>query len=302
MHCLRLIIGAFCCTLLILSCAASSKADAPKAEQSSVTANFSVTAYLDYTPFDWEDFRATTRQELLDGLHEAIRVGLDKAQAADTYESIVQLNDPAQIDGLKALLRNRHNMLSTPLLSEPRLLLEADGGRIQLFVTASGIASQGSEQWRLSAEDFTQLKQMLDGIYGRETAEKEMSFKDSLSVYYLPLHSATYIPVTEESIISGKATLLSPVSGNTLLNLLQRPVSTPNQARQSPKIDTSNIRLRIEETKGEHLIFVDSNSVVDDAGQTYKLTPDADKKLSHLLNTLEMERFFTKPSTVRLSQ
>ena len=216
MHCLRFLVAAFCCTLLILSGTAS-RADAPKASQNSVP------AYLDYTPFDWEDFLAITRQELLDGLHKTIRVGLDKAQAADTYKNVVQLNDPAQINALKALLRNRHNMLATPLFGEPRLLFEADGGETQIFVTASGIASQGSEQWRMSAKDFAQLKQILDGVYGKDLRARETTFKGSLRIYYLPYHSETLMPATEETIMftSGRSSLSTLEDRDALLDLLQ---------------------------------------------------------------------------------
>ena len=62
----------------------------------------------------------------------------------------------------------------------------------------------------------------------------------------------------------------------------------------------------MEEAKGKHLIFVDNDGVVDDAGQTYKLTPDADKKLGQLIDTLEMEAEQGKRNanfgTVKLSQ
>ena len=117
---------------------------------------------------------------------------------------------------------------------------------------------------------------------------KHIPVGPGLRVYFLPLHSATLIPIGRDFIKRpGGLTLYSPEDANTLLKLLEPPVSsTPGPSVAPAQIDNGHIRLRVEGSRGEHLIFVDSQGVVDNAGKTYKLTPDAEEKLSQFINNL----------------
>ena len=109
-----------------------------------------------------------------------------------------------------------------------------------------------------------------------------------LRVYFLPLHSATLIPIGRDFIKQpGGLTLYSPEDVNTLLKLLEPSVSsTPGPSVALAQIDNRQIRLRVEESRGEHLIFVDSRGVVDNAGKVYKLTSDAERKLNQFIGNL----------------
>ncbi len=124
-----------------------------------------IPAYLNYIPFSWESFQAVTQQELVNGLHKGIRIGLGKEQATNTRKSMVKVVNPADIDTLRTLLRNRYNTSGKMFLGEPRLLFDADRGETQIFVYRTGMVSQENNQWRMSPEDFMQLKQMLNRIY-----------------------------------------------------------------------------------------------------------------------------------------
>ena len=117
---------------------------------------------------------------------------------------------------------------------------------------------------------------------------KHISVGPGLRVYFLPLHSSTLIPIGRDFIKHpGGLTLYSPEDINTLLKLLEPPVSSTFGPSAAPaQIDNGQIRLRVEESGGEHLVFVDSRGVVDNAGKIYKLTPNVWERLSQFVNNL----------------
>lgn len=110
-----------------------------------------------------------------------------------------------------------------------------------------------------------------------------------VTVYFLPLHSATYIPVGEELIKStGGKTIISSEALTVLLKSLQvSPSLKSDHNEMFTKFDHNNVRLRVEASRGEHLIFVDSKAVVDNAGKVYKLSEASEKKLNQLINAME---------------
>ncbi len=124
-----------------------------------------VPAYVDYIPFEWEDFRSVPRQEFADGLHKAVRVGLDKAQATSTRISIVRLTSSNDIQAIRSLLKDNQDVPHTRIFADTRFLFDADRGETQIFVDRYGMASQGTHLWQLSPQDFAQLRQLLERIY-----------------------------------------------------------------------------------------------------------------------------------------
>ncbi len=139
----------------------------PGCRQQKTPATKIIPAYLNYVPFEWVSFRAVTTRELVEGTHKAIEIGLDKAQRENTYRSVVRVSSPSDIDTLKSLIQNHHNLPEKTFLGEPRLLFEGGSGETQIFVYLGGTASQGTQKWQLSAEDFGKLKQVLHQIYSR---------------------------------------------------------------------------------------------------------------------------------------
>ena len=124
-----------------------------------------VPAYVDYIPFEWEDFRSVPRQEVADGLHKAIRIGIDKEQATSTRSRIVQIISLSDIQALRTLLKAPQNTTHTKSFGDTRFLFDADRGETQIFVDQGGLVSQGTRLWQLSPQDFAQLKQLLERIY-----------------------------------------------------------------------------------------------------------------------------------------
>ena len=127
---------------------------------------YTVPAYLDYRPFGGGDYsNVMAREEFADGLHKAIRIGLDKAQAGSTRIDIVLITSPADIQVFRALLTHRQNVLPVKAFGDTRLLFDADNGETQVFVDQGGVVSQGTQLWQLSPQDFAQLKQILSRVY-----------------------------------------------------------------------------------------------------------------------------------------
>ena len=99
-----------------------------------------------------------------------------------------------------------------------------------------------------------------------------------LTVYFMPLRSATFAPVNEEKLkhTGSKIILCTPKDVGILQDAIRfSSSSTILHKERSPKIDHGNIRMRIESEKGEHLVFVDTDGVVNNAGKQYQLTPVA---------------------------
>lgn len=124
-----------------------------------------VPAFVDYTPFQRERYGSVSRQEVADGLHKAIREGLDKAQTTGVYNTNARLTSPDDIQALRALLKAPQNITHTRSFADTRLLFDADRGETQIFVDQGGLVSQGTRLWQLSPQDFAQLRQLLKRIY-----------------------------------------------------------------------------------------------------------------------------------------
>lgn len=124
-----------------------------------------IPAYIEYTSFEWETYRAVPRQEVADSLHKAIRIGLDKAQATNTRISIVRVTSPGDIQELRTLLKGHQDVPHMRVFADTRLLFDADRGETQIFVDQGGLVSQGTRLWQLSPQDFARLKQVLNRIY-----------------------------------------------------------------------------------------------------------------------------------------
>lgn len=103
-----------------------------------------------------------------------------------------------------------------------------------------------------------------------------------LTVYFMPLRLATFAPVNEERIKHDgrKITICDPNDFGLLRDMIRSSsVLTIQHKGQAPEIDHNNIRIRVESERGEHLVFVDTNGVVNNAGRQYQLTPDAKHNL-----------------------
>lgn len=141
------------------------KATAQKAQSQEASVASTQLVYLNYTPFDWEGYVEWTPQQMRGFLHKAIKNGIDKSQSGITYKSAVRVTLPADREALAKLLVNRHDVAPATGLVYARLMYEANAGETQVFVDSIGRVLQGTHQWRLSPQEFAQLKQMLGQIY-----------------------------------------------------------------------------------------------------------------------------------------
>ena len=111
---------------------------------------------------------------------------------------------------------------------------------------------------------------------------KHVPVSPGLLVYFLPIHSATFVPTGKDLIkhTGGELTLYSSEDVNMLLKLLEKPVSSAQAHSVAPaKIDGGKIRLRVEESKGEHLVFVGCDETAVEVAKVTKRVDTAPRCL-----------------------
>lgn len=91
----------------------------------------------------------------------------------------------------------------------------------------------------------------------------------SVKYYYLPLDAETYIPATEENIKEA-----SSFKGELQEGVAEYFLRTASHAKRDGNFDPNNVRLLIESSDGNNVIFIDRFAVAKNKGKEYSVNPN----------------------------
>ncbi len=162
------VLSALALSLGCLSLIPAAYADAPmpaKHAEVQSAAPQPLPVYVNSIPFGVQTFIPIAQEFLAGPLHQVIRAEQNTAGTKIAFGNIRRLTRPADIQTLKALLKDPHCVVQAQGSGNMRLLVEAEGGETQVFVDTDGVVLSGSHSWRLTSGDFTRLGQTLNRIY-----------------------------------------------------------------------------------------------------------------------------------------